>query len=137
MSFACVPDCVFFLLSEAHRFSSDTRTWLTEGGWHGGEIILHRFLNVTEENQNLSLWGQQKLLQPPTPKTWNPMWATWGKCMVIQTCRVFLFFFLAPHRFRDFIRFCFRMGLKGMILTWISKCQERTMQIRRFFDDAK
>ena len=77
--------------------------------------------------------GSTKTSTATDPKTWNPMWATWGKCMVIQTCRVFL----APHRFRDFIRFCFRMGLKGMILTWISKCQERTMQIRRFFDDAK
>lgn len=127
MSFACVPDCVFSSFRSTQIFirHSDLADW---GGLAWREIILHRFLNVTEENQNLSLWGQQKLLQPPTPKTWNPMWATWGKCMVIQTCRVFL----APHRFRDFIRFCFRMGLKGMILTWISKCQERTMQIRNF-----
>ena len=82
-----------------------TRRWLRGFGW--GDILLHRFLNLTEENSeshpgrdNKNLLGSHRPKKSGIRCAFFQPWV-WGTGWWFKLAE----FSMAPHRFHDFTRF--------------------------------
>ena len=118
MSFACVPECVFSSFGSTQIFvrHSGLDETLTEGGLEGNFI---RQIPESDRNSECHHWVQQRLLRRKyvesnlcfQPRMFRPFtWvARWSKSFPIRFWQTRFWSFLPG----------FRVGLKGMNLTWM------------------